>query len=351
MRTAVFSIILPLLLWGLPLVIAASWGFDDSSVSLHGKKAGVGGGAKQKLTEGKALPQPISLGPSDTLKILLTTKNGKTPKRPHQAFLLLKDPTSNLDTSFPLSVKESGKGKVELIELDPASPPPSSPKPLRYGKLPEIHHIFKADPTNPPKIITIVFLVAVLAAVPSLFYMISSANDRIKSYSERIRRTVSSTSATYSSWPNTINLDASDPDFARSLRSLGPVQPSSTLSNSSTFDPSQYSHQQNQYTPQIFPNPALNPALQVISRRNELAREAEAEFAQLQGQGGGRKFLDVARIREILMLRDGKGMSEGEIEKRLGLQKGLVAKLGAKGVVMEAGLGSERDTSPSWMEK
>ncbi|KAL8951449.1 MAG: hypothetical protein Q9222_002574 [Ikaeria aurantiellina] len=144
-----------------------------------------------------------------------------------------------------------------------------------------------------------------------------------------------------------INIDASDPDFARSLRSLGPVQPSSTLSNSSTFDPSQPSHQQPQQTPQIFPNPALNPALQVISRRNELAREAEAEFTRVQGQGGGRKFLDVARIREVLAMRDGKGMSESEIEERLGLKKGLVGKLGAKGVVKEAGLGSERDTGPS----
>ncbi|KAL2055845.1 hypothetical protein ABVK25_004089 [Lepraria finkii] len=34
-----------------------------------------------------------------------------------------------------------------------------------------------------------------------------------------------------------ISLDASDPDFAASRRSLGPVQPSSTLSNSSTFTP------------------------------------------------------------------------------------------------------------------
>ncbi|KAL8907732.1 MAG: hypothetical protein Q9207_001215 [Kuettlingeria erythrocarpa] len=197
------------LLWS--LVGAASWGFDDATVLIHGKKAGVGGGAKEKLVENKALPEPIVLGASDTLKLLLTTKEGKKASRPHQAFLLLCEPKSNLDTSFPLSVKESGKGKLELsqkdlpsqfltaktlsaslviasfgtskpyrspafdirIELDPSAPPSSVEKPLRYGKLPEIHHIFKSDPTSPPKIITLVFTAAVVVALPALAYVVS----------------------------------------------------------------------------------------------------------------------------------------------------------------------------------
>ncbi|KAL8730860.1 MAG: hypothetical protein Q9166_003787 [cf. Caloplaca sp. 2 TL-2023] len=155
----------------------------------------------------------------------------------------------------------------------------------------------------------------------------------------------------------TINLDASDPDFARSLRSLGPVQPSSTLSNSSTFSPSEppststatspHSPQnQSQPQPQIFPNHLLNPALQVLSRRSELAQEAEAEFTRLRGGGEGRRFVDVVKIREILTLRDGRGMSDAEIEERLGLRKGVVRMLGGKGVVSEAGLGGERDAGP-----
>lgn len=68
-----------------------------------------------RLTENKSLPDPISLGASETLKIVLTTNEDKKASRPHQAFLLLREPKSNLDTSFPLSVKESGKGKVELV--------------------------------------------------------------------------------------------------------------------------------------------------------------------------------------------------------------------------------------------
>ncbi|KAL8872259.1 MAG: hypothetical protein Q9174_002083 [Haloplaca sp. 1 TL-2023] len=136
-----------------------------------------------------------------------------------------------------------------------------------------------------------------------------------------------------------INLDASDPDFARSLRSLGPVQPSSTLSNSSAFDPSAPQQQ----TPQqkVFPNPLMNPALQILSRRDEIAREAEAEFSRPRGEGEGRKFLDVIKIREVLVMRDEKMMGDEEIERRLGLTKGLVQRLGAKGVVGEAELGEE----------
>ncbi|KAI4126324.1 MAG: hypothetical protein LQ338_003801 [Usnochroma carphineum] len=194
------------------LVGAAKWGFDDATVSVHGKKAGVGGGVKEKLVENKALPGPIVLGASDTLKLLLTTTEDKKPKRPHQAFLLLREPKTNLDTSFPLSVKESGKGKLELshkdlptqflassntlsasliiasfgtstpyrspafdlkIEFDPSAPPPAAEKPLRYGKLPEIHHIFKPDPKSPPKIITLFFTAAVIATLPALCFVVS----------------------------------------------------------------------------------------------------------------------------------------------------------------------------------
>ncbi|KAL8964629.1 MAG: hypothetical protein Q9197_006861 [Variospora fuerteventurae] len=208
---SLLSIAIPFFLWN--LAGAASWGFDGASVSVHSKKAGVGGGAKEKLVESKALPEPIVLGAADTLKLLLTTTEGKKARRPHQAFLLLQDPKSNLDTSFPLIVKESGKGKLELshkdlpiqfltgsnilsaslviasfgastpyrgpafdlkIELDPSAPPPSVEKPLRYGKLPEIHHIFKADPKSPPKIISLVFTAAVSAALPALFFGVSA---------------------------------------------------------------------------------------------------------------------------------------------------------------------------------
>ena len=55
------------------------------------------------------------------------------------------------------------------IKEDPDSPRKVPEKPLRYGKLPEIRHIFKADPKSPPKIITLFFTLVVLGALPALF--------------------------------------------------------------------------------------------------------------------------------------------------------------------------------------
>lgn len=40
------SFTIPFFFW--TLASAASWGFDDATVVVHGKKAGVGGGAKEK---------------------------------------------------------------------------------------------------------------------------------------------------------------------------------------------------------------------------------------------------------------------------------------------------------------
>lgn len=68
-----------------------------------------------RITENKALSKPIQLASAENLKILLTTKEDSKAKRPHQAFLLVKDSKSNLDTSFAFQVKENGKGKVELV--------------------------------------------------------------------------------------------------------------------------------------------------------------------------------------------------------------------------------------------
>ncbi|MCJ1413588.1 hypothetical protein MMC19_007709 [Ptychographa xylographoides] len=190
------------------LASAVSWGFDDATVSVQTKGAGVGGGYKEKISEKQRLPQAIQLGASDTLKIILTTQEGKSSKRPHQVFLNFRDATTDLETSFPFSVKESGKGKLELtqkdipsqllaakngltaslviasfgyskpynspvfdlnIKRDAGAPIPEVEKPLRYGKLPEIHHVFKSDPTSPPKIVSLVFTAIVLAALPVLF--------------------------------------------------------------------------------------------------------------------------------------------------------------------------------------
>lgn len=67
------------------------------------------------LTVGKPLAKAMELGSSDSLKIILTTQDGKSAKRPHQAFLSIADTETGLETSFPFSVKDNGKGKVEIV--------------------------------------------------------------------------------------------------------------------------------------------------------------------------------------------------------------------------------------------
>src|SRR6266536_4591375 len=54
------------------------------------------------------------------------------------------------------------------VGIDASAPSGASESPLRYGKMPEIHHIFRPDPKSPPKIITLFFTAVVLATLPVL---------------------------------------------------------------------------------------------------------------------------------------------------------------------------------------
>ena len=54
------------------------------------------------------------------------------------------------------------------IATDPNTPIPTTGKPLRYGKLPEIHHIFKSDPSSPNIVFSLFFTGAVLATLPAI---------------------------------------------------------------------------------------------------------------------------------------------------------------------------------------
>ncbi|PQE15805.1 oligosaccharyltransferase subunit ribophorin ii protein [Rutstroemia sp. NJR-2017a BBW] len=198
------SLVPSLILAGAGIVTAASsWGFDDAIISVNSKSAV--GGFKDKLSDHAPLAKPVSLSATDTLKIIITATESRKPKRPHQAFLLLRDQDTGLETTFPFTTKESGKGKVEFgqkdlpvqlltssqplratlllasfgsaqafsnhvfdlaVSLDASKPAPAYEKPLRYGKLPEINHIFRPDPQSGPKAISLFFVLAILATVP-----------------------------------------------------------------------------------------------------------------------------------------------------------------------------------------
>lgn len=166
------------------------------------------------------LSSPLTLAARETLKLTLTLKEGSKPARPHQAFLLVSD-DSGLETFFPLSIKgETGKAKVELTHKDLPAHLLSADKlslsialgsfgstagsiveiatvqptldaaakallekqkakdlgegAIVYKPKQEIRHIFKADPKNPPVIITLVFTAAVLATLVGLAAVVSN---------------------------------------------------------------------------------------------------------------------------------------------------------------------------------
>jgi hypothetical protein len=70
---------------------------------------------RSRILENKPLSKLVSLSDSDTLKVTLTTQEGGSAKRPHQAFLLLKDFETGLDVSYPFAVKNNGKAKLEVV--------------------------------------------------------------------------------------------------------------------------------------------------------------------------------------------------------------------------------------------
>jgi oligosaccharyltransferase complex subunit delta (ribophorin II) len=59
------------------------------------------------------------------------------------------------------------------VATDTNTPMYQTEKPLRYGKLPEIHHIFKSDPKSPNILFSLVFTGAVLATLPAIFGVVS----------------------------------------------------------------------------------------------------------------------------------------------------------------------------------
>ncbi|PNS21964.1 hypothetical protein CAC42_562 [Sphaceloma murrayae] len=156
-----------------------------------------------------------------------------------------------------------------------------------------------------------------------------------------------------------VNLDASDPDFARSLRSLGAVQPNPTLSTSSRFsgvlagkggarNPLEATSTEPRGGnagsnfgegiraaaggPPVGPDPRNNPALMVLKARERIAEEADREAGEMGRRGfQGRRFLDVGTIRQALSLRE-RGVAEEKVEDMLEVKKGTLRLLGTKGV-------------------
>ncbi|KAJ6084142.1 hypothetical protein N7486_010942 [Penicillium sp. IBT 16267x] len=127
---------------------------------------------------------------------------------------------------------------------------------------------------------------------------------------------------------NAIDLDGRDPDFAASLRTIGPVDPSGNFSHPNPF---------NRGTVQtVFPT-ASNPALLVVTARQRIAKAAQEEGVAVGNANfQGRQFLDSFTISQALMMRDQQGLPSREIERTLRLKSGTIDKLGKSGIVSRA---------------
>ena len=146
------------------------------------------------------------------------------------------------------------------------------------------------------------------------------------------------------------------------LRKLGPVTPFPTHSNTSTFNHAVFDATSHGAVPAHGSGSTAtainqtiqrtNPALVVIEARERFARKAEEERDGYV-DADGRRFVSVGMLRDIVALRgkiDEDGVEggnddskdhalnfrteeDGQIEKRFGLKRGALDKLGKRGVV------------------
>ncbi|ESU15970.1 hypothetical protein FGSG_09399 [Fusarium graminearum PH-1] len=198
-----FSIASSLLFLTSAASAASSWGFKDGSVTVASKQ---GHAATAKFSNQEPVKDTLILGKADTIKVSLTTTEGSEAKRPHQAFIVITESTG-IEVALPLDVKSSGKAVASISHKDisvplllseeplkvnlvlgsfgsssplispvfniqiyhvPNTPLPAFERPMRYGRREEIHHVFKVGETSPPKIISIVFVTAIVCTFPLL---------------------------------------------------------------------------------------------------------------------------------------------------------------------------------------
>ncbi|KAK4218273.1 hypothetical protein QBC37DRAFT_395959 [Rhypophila decipiens] len=131
-------------------------------------------------------------------------------------------------------------------------------------------------------------------------------------------------------------------DFANRLQKMGIAQPNPIFSPSSTANVTPSSRNADvvmnprDFAAPQFPAASNNVTLGVLEARRALEQRATQEFDRMGKPGyQGREFLDIMTIRNILVMRQ-RGDSPSDIETRLRLKPGLVARLGRAGIVEPA---------------
>ncbi|KAK0747912.1 hypothetical protein B0T21DRAFT_343631 [Apiosordaria backusii] len=133
----------------------------------------------------------------------------------------------------------------------------------------------------------------------------------------------------YSANPEKTPSDYPTSDFASRLKQMGIAQPNPTYSPSSIASPLvDASGISQSISGPRFPSAKNNPTLGALEARRRLEEKAKAEMEDWgKSSHQGKELLDIGTIKKIFVLRD-KGESEQVIEEKLGLKKGVVARLG-----------------------
>lgn len=140
-----------------------------------------------------------------------------------------------------------------------------------------------------------------------------------------------------------IDLDGRDPQFGSKLRALGPAMPvadarpqDSAFPTSSQPPVGQQGGGQNIFPSKTESSGVTNPAIVIVNARERIGKVWEEERDALgRGSFAGRTMLNAGELAEVIQLRD-EGMAVGEIEKKMRLSRGLVGRLGVRGVVANA---------------
>jgi oligosaccharyltransferase complex subunit delta (ribophorin II) len=68
-----------------------------------------------RFSADKALTEAITIRSTGLLRLALTVTNGGKPRRPHQAFITISSADSGLEESFPLTINDAGKAKLDIV--------------------------------------------------------------------------------------------------------------------------------------------------------------------------------------------------------------------------------------------
>ncbi|KAH6657774.1 hypothetical protein BKA67DRAFT_532964 [Truncatella angustata] len=123
-----------------------------------------------------------------------------------------------------------------------------------------------------------------------------------------------------------------NPAFSQRLKQMGVATPNPTLSNSSTAFPAPPTSGSSPLGPK-FPAARQNQTLNALEARKRLQEEVEL---QLENPSGLRDFADAGTLRQALIMRR-RGLAASDVEKRLRLSSGVVARIESGGVITPLG--------------